>query len=139
MSQIANSSSSWPNLSILAHEIGHHVNGHSLDLVVYASETANPPTLAQSRKMELEADEYSGFVMFKLGASLSQAQEAIRLISTNKDDSYSTHPKLDKRLAAIKKGYNNAKSQGSNSSISTQSPSSQYQGACRVARCWWYQ
>jgi hypothetical protein len=134
MSQIANSSSSWPNLSILAHEIGHHVNGHSLDLVVYASEAANPPTLAQSRQMELEADEYSGFVMFKLGASLSQAQEAVRLISTNKDDSYSTHPKLNKRLAAIKKGYNNAKRQGSTSSASTQKPSGNAESYYDVAK-----
>ena len=66
--------------------------------------------------MELEADEYSGFVMFKLGASLSQAQQAVRLISPNKDDSYSTHPSRDKRLAAIKRGYNKAKSKSSNSS-----------------------
>ena len=59
-------------LSILAHEIGHHVNGHTLG----EKET----TLSESRQMELEADEYSGLYMFKLGASLSQAQEAIRLI-----------------------------------------------------------
>jgi tetratricopeptide (TPR) repeat protein len=58
--------------------------------------------------MEIEADEYSGFVMFKLGASLEQAQEVIRLISTNADDSYSTHPSRNKRLKAVERGYTNA-------------------------------
>ena len=62
---IATRTNSWSNLSILAHEIGHHVNGHSLDLVVYATEAVEAPTLSESRQMELEADEYSGFVMFK--------------------------------------------------------------------------
>ena len=110
MDAIATNTNAWSSMSILAHEIGHHVNGHSLDLIVYASEAAEAPTLAESRQMELEADEYSGFVMFKLGADLSQAQEAVCLISTNGDDSYSTHPTKDKRLRAIEKGYNNAKS-----------------------------
>jgi tetratricopeptide (TPR) repeat protein len=121
MDIIATNTNSWSNLSILAHEIGHHVNGHSLDLIVYASETVEPPTLSESRAIELEADEYSGFVMYKLGATLSQAQEAIRLICTNEDDTYSTHPKLDKRLAAIERGYNNAKNQGSNNDYSPNS------------------
>jgi len=69
--------------------------------------------------MELEADEYSGFIMFKLGASLSQTQEAIRVYGSDKDDSYSTHPSKDKRLRAIEKGYNKAKGQGSNNDYSS--------------------
>jgi tetratricopeptide (TPR) repeat protein len=110
MDAIATRTNSWSSTSILAHEIGHHVNGHTLE---------GEGTLAESRQMELEADEYSGFVMYKLGASLSQAQEAIALFTDNKDDSYSTHPSKDKRLRAIEKGYNNAKSQGSNTNTST--------------------
>ena len=112
MDAIATRTNSWSSTSILAHEIGHHVNGHTL---------GEESTLSESRQMELEADEYSGFVMFKLGASLSQAQEAIRLISTNDDDSYSTHPARDKRLRAIEKGYNKAKGQGSNNDYSANS------------------
>jgi len=114
MDAIATRTSSWSNLSILAHEIGHHINGHSLDLIVYASEAKEEPTLSELRQMELEADEYSGFVMYKLGASLIEAQEAVRLVSTNTNDSYSTHPSRDKRLAAITKGYNSAKNTDSN-------------------------
>jgi len=112
MDAIATRTNSWASTSILAHEIGHHVNGHTL---------GEESTLSESRQMEIEADEYSGFVMFKLGASLSQAQEAIRLMSANKDDSYSTHPSKDKRLRAIERGYNKAKGQGSNNDYSTNS------------------
>ena len=60
--------------------------------------------------MEIEADEFSGFVLSKMGATLSQAQEAIALISSYADDTYSTHPSKDKRLAAIERGYNKGKS-----------------------------
>ena len=124
MEEIATRTNSWSNLSILAHEIGHHVNGHSLDILLTgASEKLNIdlPTLSEQRQLELEADEYSGFVMYKLGASLSQSQEAIYLISTNDDDSYSTHPSRDKRLKAIERGYNKAKGQGSNNDYLTNS------------------
>ena len=109
MDAIATRTNSWSSISILAHEIGHHVNGHTLG--------EKEITLSESRQMELEADEYSGFVMFKLGTSLSQAQEAIRLISTNADDSYSTHPSRDKRLRAIERGYVSSKLQSSNDNV----------------------
>jgi tetratricopeptide (TPR) repeat protein len=105
MEEIALATNDWTKLSILAHEIGHHVNGHSLDLILYATETVDAPSLEESRKMELEADEFSGLILFKLGASLEEAQSAINLISTSGDDTYSTHPSKAKRLKAIEKGY----------------------------------
>ena len=37
-------------MSILAHEVGHHVNGHSLDLIVYASGGADAQLPAESRQ-----------------------------------------------------------------------------------------
>ena len=113
MSAVSNRTNNWSKIAILAHEIGHHINGHSLDLVLYASGSVNPPTLRESRRMEIEADEFSGFVLSKMGANLSQAQEAIALISSYADDTYSTHPSKDKRLAAIERGYNNGKSNSS--------------------------
>lgn len=105
MREIAQSTSSWSKISILAHEIGHHVKGHVLDLKNIADGTASLPSLFKSREMELEADEFSGYVMFKLGASLKQAQEVINKIGLEGDDSYNTHPSKNKRLAAIKRGY----------------------------------
>ena len=109
MNAISTRTNSWAKISILAHEIGHHIYGHTL---------SDPSSLAASRQFELEADEYSGFVMYKLGASLSQAQEAIALYSTNKDDTYSTHPTKEKRLRAIENGYNKAK-KGANNDYTT--------------------
>ena len=113
MQEIANNTSSWSKISILAHEVGHHVNGHSIDLLSIASGQIDAPSLKESRQMEIEADEYSGFVMQKLGASLSQAQAAMNKYASTGDDSYSSHPSKYKRLSAIERGYNKAKGQSS--------------------------
>ena len=96
----------WGNLFILAHEVGHHINGHSLDLVLYASEVVEPKTLEQRRQQELEADEFAGFILAKLGGDISEANKIFLKISDNKDDSYSSHPSRDKRLNAVEIGYN---------------------------------
>ena len=112
MKEISNNANSyWTNLSILAHEIGHHINGHTVDLIAYLTGEIKPLSLAEKRQQEIEADEISGYVMFKLGATLYQAQQAINLISLDGDDTYSTHPNKTKRLNAIKIGYDKAKSQ----------------------------
>ena len=101
-----NYGSNWGNLFILAHEVGHHINGHSLDLVLYAADAVESVSLAQSRQQELEADEFAGFVLAKLGGPISAANEVISKISNNSDDSYNTHPSRNKRLNAVTKGYN---------------------------------
>jgi hypothetical protein len=88
--------SEWAATSILAHEIGHHLNGHSLD------ERGSRP------KIELEADKFSGFVLAKMGASLREAQAAIRHFGTRTGSS--THPDREARLEAIANGW----SRGSN-------------------------
>ena len=46
------------------------------------------------------------FIMAKLGAPLNSLEIAIALISSDKDDTYSTHPALSKRLNYIEKGFN---------------------------------
>jgi hypothetical protein len=89
--------SDWAAISILAHEIGHHLNGHTL------SRGGSTPS------DELEADEFSGFVLRKMGASLSEAQAAISLLSEER--SSHTHPGRSVRLASISKGWNNADGQ----------------------------
>ena len=98
----------WSNLFILAHEVGHHVNGHSLDLVLYAAEVLEAETLASRRQQELEADEFAGFVLGKLGASLSETTTVLNSLANDRDDTYSTHPSKSKRLIAINKGYSKA-------------------------------
>jgi tetratricopeptide (TPR) repeat protein len=99
LSSISNNTKYWGNMSILAHEVGHHINGHTLGTSVSASE---------NQLQELEADEFSGFVMQKLGATLEQATETIAAIAPDGDDTYSSHPKKQRRIIAITKGYNNA-------------------------------
>ncbi|CAI8345862.1 MAG: Uncharacterised protein [Cryomorphaceae bacterium] len=124
-----NNKDDFHNLSILAHEIGHHVNGHTLHtskhnvrdilekIIRFGEQSLTENELEflkQRRFYEIQADEYSGFVMYNLGASLEEAQNVINLISTNENDKYSTHPNKNKRLNAIKKGYENAKNNSSN-------------------------
>ncbi|MGR3811286.1 MORN repeat-containing protein [Jiulongibacter sp. NS-SX5] len=85
----------WGAMSVLAHEIGHHLQGHTLK---YGG--SDP-------ERELEADEFSGFVMYQMGASLKEAQSAIWKLTTDYDTG--SHPPRRKRLASIKTGYNKAK------------------------------
>ena len=108
MSTIANNSTSWSQLFILAHEVGHHINGHSIDILLTSADVVETKTLAAKRKQELESDEFAGFILGKLGATLEQTSKAINLLASNKDDTYSTHPTKAKRLNAIKIGFNKA-------------------------------
>ena len=85
--------SKWASVSILAHEIGHHLNGHTLE------EGGSRPDI------ELEADEFSGFVLNKLGATLLEAQIAMKIAADVKESH--THPARARRLLAIEKGWNN--------------------------------
>ena len=82
----------WASISIFAHEIGHHLCGHTLDM------------LGSRPDKELEADRFSGFVMYKLGATLAQAQAA--MVAIGNPPYVSTHPPLANRLAAIRNGWN---------------------------------
>jgi hypothetical protein len=87
----------WAGISILAHEMGHHLNGHTL-----RGGGSQPQD-------ELEADEFSGFVLRRLGASLAQAQAAMATVSD--DQGSSTHPGRVPRLGAISQGWNRANTQ----------------------------
>ncbi len=86
----------WAAISILAHEVGHHLNGHTLD----ANES-------NAYLKELEADEFSGFVLYQMGASLAEAKAALNSL-TNPYGS-STHPPKKNRLEAVENGWNRAR------------------------------
>ena len=87
----------WASIFILAHEVGHHLDGHT-----EAGLRSNPT-------IELEADQFAGFVLCKMGATLQQAQLAMYYISNLAASK--THPGRVDRLAAIEKGWNNARRQ----------------------------
>ncbi|QTD44176.1 TPM domain-containing protein [Ottowia testudinis] len=90
----ATKANNWAPVSIMAHEIGHHLSGHTV-----VGGGSQPP-------IELESDKFSGFVLYKMGANLNDAQKAIAtLIPESASD---THPGRRPRLAAIADGWKQA-------------------------------
>lgn len=83
----------WASVALLAHEIGHHLNGHTLGR-------------GGNSQFELEADEFAGFVLSKLGASLEQSQRVMYYIA--KAQKSETHPAREDRMFAIKNGWSKA-------------------------------
>jgi hypothetical protein len=84
------SGDNWSQISILAHEIGHHLQFHmDTDFANHAA--------------ELQADYFSGFILNKLGASLAQAQLAMAMISP--EAASDTHPGRAARVQEIARGW----------------------------------
>lgn len=90
----AASGNKWASVSILAHEIGHHLNGHTIE------------NIGSQPAKELEADEFSGFVLRRMGATLPEAQAAMKMAANYKPSL--THPGKTDRLTAIAAGWNRA-------------------------------
>lgn len=84
----------WAAVSVLAHEIGHHLYTPSVNRGKIPLAT------------ELEADEFSGYVLKKMGATLSEAQSAMQVLATAK--ATRTHPAGADRLMSIANGWRNA-------------------------------
>lgn len=101
MQRISQSTQSdWTAFSILAHEIGHHLSGHTL-----ADDT-------DRHVVELEADVFSGYILYQMGATEDQALMALNKLAD--DQATPTHPsKYDRRMAVIA-GWNQAKNHFSN-------------------------
>jgi len=95
----------WAALSILAHEIGHHTNGHTLD------------RRGSRPQSEIDADWTSGKAMGHMGATLEEAQAAIMAFGNNRGSS--THPPKKDRLAAIEDGWYAARESNSDSTPSS--------------------
>jgi len=98
----------WASIFILAHEVGHHIDGHT------------EAGLRSCPAIELEADQFAGFVLCKMGATLQQSQLAMYYISNMA--SSKTHPGRLDRLAAIEKGWNKAQMQKELASSSVSIP-----------------
>ena len=98
----------WASIFILAHEVGHHLDGHT------------QAGLKSCPAIELEADQFAGFVLCKMGATLQQSQLAMYYISNMA--SSKTHPGRLDRLAAIEKGWNKAQMQKELASSSVSIP-----------------
>ncbi len=84
----------WSAYSVLAHEIGHHLAGHT-----EKSGKTNPGN-------ELVADHFSGFILQRMGATLEQAESA--LLSLEKIGGISDtihHPPILSRITSLAEGW----------------------------------
>ena len=84
----------WAAISIIAHEVGHHIEGFSP---------------GSSLQRELNADYWSGQVLQRLGSSRRAATRAILTVGTDSDTA--THPNRWDRAEKIWQGWDDA-SQG---------------------------
>lgn len=85
----------WAAYSVLAHEIGHHLNNNDFG-----------ETDMRRRKIyELEADRFSGSVLRMLGATLEQAQASIE--NLEREGESATHPSKIARREAVATGWKN--------------------------------
>lgn len=82
----------WAPISIMAHEIAHHLIGHTIE-----GGGSRPD-------IELEADKSSGNWLAKMGASLDDAQIAMKTLVSEQGSA--THPPRSQRLQAIAEGWN---------------------------------
>ena len=89
--QEATGSNRWVAVAVLAHEIGHHLIGHT------GADVASAP------ENELEADAFSGYVLRRMGADLEDAQLAIRALASKRETA--THPGRNDRMVAIAIGW----------------------------------
>lgn len=92
--QQATQNNDWAPISIMAHEVAHHLSGHTIQ-----PGGSQPPT-------ELEADKFSGYVLYKMGAQLADAQKAMNTLVPEADGP--THPGRGKRVRAIAEGWEQA-------------------------------
>ena len=86
----------WACYSVLAHEIGHHLNYDDL------AETDEK----KRRIFELQADKYAGGILYQMGATLEQAQAGINTFSLEGETK--THPPKQARLNAVANGWKQA-------------------------------
>ena len=86
----------WSAVSIMAHEAGHHLAGHTIQ-----PGGSQPP-------IELEADKFSGFVLYKMGASREDTLKAINTLVPEAVPGNSSHPGRSQRAAAVGDGWDSA-------------------------------
>lgn len=90
-----NGEPSWATLSVLVHEIGHHLLGH-----MFANDGNFPAR-------ELEADRFSGFMLYRMGSTLNEAKANINAMA--QENETPSHPGRSRRLIAIEEGWTAAK------------------------------
>ena len=100
MEQLGNATGSdWARLAVLAHEVGHHLQNHTLE-----GGGSRP-------ERELEADEYAGFTLQRMGATLEQT---VQLTQIFPDEGSRTHPGRSARESAFANGWMKSRDMATN-------------------------
>lgn len=81
----------WAAWSVLAHEIGHHLLGHTIEKYKFSHEN------------ELAADKFSGFILNQMGATLEETIACIN--EEGSPHGNKSHPSLSNRKEAITNGW----------------------------------
>ncbi|MCA0237105.1 MAG: SUMF1/EgtB/PvdO family nonheme iron enzyme [Bacteroidetes bacterium] len=84
----------WAAYGVLAHEIGHHVNGDHFD----------EPDSERRKELELEADRFAGSALRLMGATKDEAKSTVA--SLFNQDETNTHPPARARNASVVNGWN---------------------------------
>lgn len=131
MTRLNTDTSAIESMIVLAHEIGHHIFFHaivsSIDDIPMNFQQIKPADsethdtkidedqlqefYIRRRKQELEADRFAGFIMERKGVKFDIVANFYEKLARRykiKDDS--THPSFDKRIDALREGYNDADS-----------------------------
>lgn len=85
----------WAVVFILAHEIGHHINGHNR--IVLGD--------AERRENELEADYFAGFIFNKLGGRKEDIAKILELTNFDLFTYTTTHPSKYDRIKFANEGF----------------------------------
>lgn len=86
------SSTQWAAISIISHEVGHHIAGFNRN--------------KSSSDDELDADYWCGFVLEKLGADKSASTKCMMKFGSEEDSN--SHPNKYTRARMIEKGWDDA-------------------------------
>ncbi len=82
---------------VIAHEFSHIAKKHfSLQAI---------PSNSNKRQLELAADEYAASIIKKMGGTEEDCIYALSSLNNPLDDTYSDHPTLEKRIAAVHRGF----------------------------------
>jgi hypothetical protein len=85
----------WAIIFIIAHEIGHHLNGHTL----------KTSSNEESRNNELQADKFAGNIIQKMGGSIEHIEAILDQTSYDLFSYSETHPSKIDRLQAASEGF----------------------------------
>lgn len=88
------STNEWEVIGLLAHELGHHLQGHTMTCT------------GSNHQAELEADAFAGTALFRLGANLEEAQSLWQRLPAEASE---THPSRSQRLEAVANGWRRAR------------------------------